>query len=368
LEYNDILFIKEEAMTVFVGKAKNILRPIKHILIDTKQNIENLLIPMIANSGFFSSLFYTFFSTQFYREHQSVLHGRIKYKRSLNDIEESCALLRRNVHRLEKGLIMSPRRAIFASGYIGETVDCFLKAITSEGLCNNEKKWAEDVITEYFSVVDDDAKIKDSRAKFTHVSSLVETSSVPYKYSELPKRVVSYDELMTTFKRRRSVRWYKDAHVPKALIEKVVSAASLAPSACNRQPFKFHTVYETDLATEIADYAMGTAGWSHSINTLLVVVGNLGAYPNERDRHVIYIDGALASMQLMLACEALGLASCPINWPDIEKLEKKMAKALKLEPYERPIMLISVGYPLEDGGIPYSDKKTPKILIKEVYK
>jgi nitroreductase len=70
----------------------------------------------------------------------------------------------------------------------------------------------------------------------------------------------------------------------------------------------------------------------------------------------------------MLASEALGLASCPINWPDVEKLEKKMAKALKLEPYERPIMLIAVGYPLEDGGIPYSDKKTPKILIKEVYK
>jgi hypothetical protein len=56
-------------------------------------------------------------------------------------------------------------------------------------------------------------------------------------------------------------------------------------------------------ASEVAATAMGTAGFSNNIPALIAVVGDLSAYPAERDRHVIYIDGGLATMQLMLAFE-----------------------------------------------------------------
>jgi len=39
---------------------------------------------------------------------------------------------------------------------------------------------------------------------------------------------------------------------------------------------------------------------------------------------------------------------------------------LKLPAYKRPIMLISVGYAQRDGLIPYSAKKSTKILRKEI--
>lgn len=67
---------------------------------------------------------------------------------------------------------------------------------------------------------------------------------------------------------------------------------------------------------------------------------------------------AEASMQLMLALDTLGLASCPINWPDVERLERKMDKFLQLQPWQRPVMLIAVGYPDPTGGIPFSAKKS----------
>ena len=57
---------------------------------------------------------------------------------------------------------------------------------------------------------------------------------------------------------------------------------------------------------------------------IVQVVGNLAAYPLERDRHLIYIDSALASMQLMLAAETLGLSTCPINWPDVDFAEQNI--------------------------------------------
>ena len=37
--------------------------------------------------------------------------------------------------------------------------------------------------------------------------------------------------------------------------------------------------------------------------------------------------------------------------------EKRLAKLLELRPYERPVMLIAVGYADENGGIPYSQKR-----------
>jgi nitroreductase len=147
-------------------------------------------------------------------------------------------------------------------------------------------------------------------------------------------------------------------------IERAVKAASLAPSACNRQPFRFYTTIDTDKASEIAQCALGTAGFSQNIPSIIAVVGDLSSYPSEQDRHVIYIDGALAAMQLMLALETLGISSCPINWPDIEDRERLLSKKLSLSYYERPIMLIAIGYADPEGGIPYSQKKTETEIIK----
>src|SRR5690606_22332573 len=112
----------------------------------------------------------------------------------------------------------------------------------------------------------------------------------------------------------------------------------------------------------VAKLAMGTSGFVENIQTLIVVVGDLSAYPFERDRHCIYIDASLASMQLMLALETMGLSTCPINWPDIESREMKMQEMLSLPHYLRPVMLIAVGYADKDGGIPYSQKKSSQTL------
>ncbi len=54
----------------------------------------------------------------------------------------------------------------------------------------------------------------------------------------------------------------------------------------------------------------------------------------------------------------------PVNWPDIEALERKMEKLIDLEDDERPLMLIGVGYADPNEKIPYSQKKSPGYLIR----
>ena len=339
------------------------------IWLRTKLEFLNLMIGgFFAKSRWTAALYYVLFSRQFDREHKAVLQGRLVYKQSLTKVGRSSALIRRNIHRLEKGLIMRPRRAVFASDYIVETLEVYQKAVQQGTLSDAELTWATDVLTEYFSVVEDNVVIAKARALFRSCApgSNATPVCVPYAHSSLAETSVSFADLLALFKRRRSVRWYQQKPVAPELIRQAVNAATFAPSACNRQPYRFDLLSEPADAAEIARCAMGTAGFADNIPCLIVVVGDLSCYPAERDRHVIYIDASLAAMQLMLALETLGLSTCPINWPDIEQREAVLQQKLGLAYHERAVMLMAVGYADPDGGIAWSQKKTDELLVREV--
>jgi nitroreductase len=193
----------------------------------------------------------------------------------------------------------------------------------------------------------------------------VEDRSVPAARATYPDAGVSYEQFVALVRRRRSVRWFEQRPVPRELVMQAVEAAAQAPSACNRQPFLFRYFGEPVDAARVAGIAMGTAGYAQNIPALVVVLGDLGCYPEERDRHVAYIDASLAAMQFMLALETLGLASCPINWPDIEHRERAMAHELELPWHLRPVMLLAIGYAEPAGGVPFSAKKTGVALLRE---
>lgn len=327
-----------------------------------------LLVRIGASNGFFASVYYTLFSRKFYREHKAVLQARLEFARRVKLPHKTSARLRRNIHRLEKGLIMRPRRPVFAEAYIDETLNAYQAALQSKTLCARELGWATDVLSQYFAVVSDNVVIAKARQRFSNLTANTEVSgtAVPYAHHSLPENPVTFDALHTLFQRRRSVRWYQQKAVETALVQKAIDAASLAPTACNRQPYQFYLINNSQKAAEVAKCAMGTVGFADNIPCLIVVVGDLSAYEAERDRHVIYIDAALASMQLMLALEALGLQSCPINWPDEEARERDMAFKLGLDYWQRPVMLLATGYAEPNGGVPYSQKKPATQLIREI--
>lgn len=339
---------------------------------------DRTVLSMVHRSSILTDLYYLV-TRNFSDEHLAVLKGRKAYYESLRNIGSSCALLRRNIHRLEKGLIMRPRRDIFAEGFIEETVNCYCEAVKASSLENDELKWATDVLEQYFDVVGESPVT--TRAKRLYVSVRVslpvklEASSTlsnvtdkfsPYCHQKLPKTDVDFDALMKLFVRRRSVRWYDDKPVPYDLLVKAASAASLAPSACNRQPYRFLFCNSKEKVVAIAKCAGGTDGFAANLPAIIAIVGDLSSYPFDRDRHLIYIDGSLAAMQMMLALETLGLSSCPINWPEVVSRERKIRNIVKLEDYERVIMLMAVGYADRQGGIPYSQKKTDRLILEDI--
>jgi nitroreductase len=340
----------------------------KRLIRDLADCLDRLLLPLTSRSGIVASAHYLFLSRQFRREHRSVLAGRLAYEGGLQSPLRSSPLLRRNVHRLEKGLVMQPRQAVFAEDYIEETVAELARLRASGGLDPIEDKWAADVLAEYFLVVTDTPPISRARARFEQLGLRTvkkpESASTPRPRAHAPLSGVSYEQFLGLCRQRRSVRWFEQRRVPADLVSKALDAAAQAPSACNRQPFLVRYFDDPADAHRIASIAMGTTGYAQNVPAIVVLLGDLSCYPEERDRHVVYIDASLAAMQFMLALETLGLASCPINWPDIEVRERAMAEALDLPWHIRPVMLIALGYPDPQGGVPFSAKKQSQSLLR----
>ena len=327
------------------------------------------MIRRLSRSGTLSSLYYGTIASAFSREHAAVLAGKIEYE-DRHASGQQRYLLRRNVHMLEKGLSMRPRRDVFALEYIEATVAAYRSLAlglppTSE---DRELQWASDVLTAFFDTAASHPVLDAARRNFQALPPGADPRAhdgplAPYARKLGPTSPVGFDDFLQLTEQRRSVRWFEQRPVPRPLIENAANAASLSPSACNRQPFRFRIFDDPELVQQVASIPMGTRGWVHNIPAFAVVVGDLAAFFSERDRHLIYTDSCLAAMAFVLALETQGLSTCCVNWPDIPQREEQMAKVLGLSRHQRPVMCIAMGYPDPAGLVPFSHKHAPLDLL-----
>jgi nitroreductase len=301
------------------------------------------------------------------RERRYVRRGIQAYKRSVDSGTDSY-LLRRNVHRLEKGLTMRPVRNQFATDYIRETVDAFHGGVTSGVLApeHPEFNWMYSVLSAYFqaTAASSHRAIVRSRRTFHDTLAAIdagEPETGPHPAVPLVP-TVKIDDLEALATGRRSVRWFTSEPVSRDLVDRAVQIGAESPTACNRQPYRFEIFDDPISTSKVAAIPMGTDGYDHQIPGLIVIIGNLAAFFDQRDRHLIYIDGCLAAMGLVYGLEAQGVNSCCINWPDLPDREAQMQKLLGLKPYERVVMLIAYGYAEPNALVPFSAKR----LIEEL--
>ena len=141
-------------------------RTIIDLLLIIIGTIDIQLSAVASKSRFLSVVYYSIFSWEFSREMQAVLKAKISYSQSLSGANPTSFLLRRNIHRLEKGLIMRPRRTNFGESYVAETVNHFKLCLEREVLTDSEYEWTVNVLNEYFVSVKSNASIAEARALF----------------------------------------------------------------------------------------------------------------------------------------------------------------------------------------------------------
>lgn len=304
-------------------------------------------------------IYKTILSDGMRRERRAMIAGQREFTRRGNT-DAQVYRLRRAVHMLEKGLTMRPLRSTFAVDYIERAVQDYVDLrVAASPFSPEELEWAGEVLRRYFDATSrsQDPAVAAARRLFQHHEGGGATSERGPSTPRVSDSIIEVSALEALARQRQSVRWFTDAAVPRSVVDQALEIAAEAPTACNRQPYRFHIFDEPDLARAVAAVPMGTAGYASSISSIVVLVGDMSAFADDRDRHLIYIDGCLAAMSFILGLEAQGISTCCINWPDLADRERAMADLLGLNPWEKPIMLIAYGYADDTGLAPYSQKK-----------
>ncbi len=354
---------------------KKLKRTVKNLLAivwirKTYELVNRFVLELAAANRLFATLYSIIGLLTFNREQYAILRARRNYYRNLSKKRRSHVELRRNIHRLEKGILMRPRRDVFARDYIYETVEYYERAVlqyksSPDSIDELELTWANDVLRKYFSLIKaDDNAVNAAKLKFESLKDYYSSraSNFPYERADGVKSDIRYSQLLKLSQQRRSVRWFLDKKVSRKLLDQAMMVARQAPTACNRLPYEFKIFDDPKLVRKVANIPFGASGYANNVPVIIVVVGKLSDYFSPRDRHAIYIDSSLAAMSFMLALETLGLASTVINWPDFEPLERKMQKSLNLDYDERVVMLMAVGYPDPKGMVACSKKKSLNVV------
>jgi nitroreductase len=153
-------------------------------------------------------------------------------------------------------------------------------------------------------------------------------------------------DVMNAIKTRKSVRAYLDRPVEDEKLNVVLEAARLAPSASNRQEWRFVVVREHETRKKLAAVAGGQAFVAEA-PVLIVACAETDGHVMRCGQPCYPIDVAIALDHMTLAAVELGLGSCWVGLFD----EKKVKEILHIPDGIRVVELMPLGYPSDPAAI-----------------
>jgi len=228
------------------------------------------------------------------------------------------------------------------------------------------------------------------------------TAETPPVYAglPLPDRREFDDETMLTearafrdlMKTRHSVRDFTDQPVPREVIETCISAAGLAPSGANQQPWHFVAISDPAMKARVRAAAEeeerrfydggGGDEWLAALEPIgttadkphltiapwLIVIfaQRWGMRNGEKIKHYYVPESVgIATGMLITALHTAGL-SCLTHTPNPMKFLNEMCDR---PDSEKPVMILTVGHPADNAVVPaIAKKKKPLVEILTLMK
>jgi FMN reductase (NADPH) len=156
------------------------------------------------------------------------------------------------------------------------------------------------------------------------------------------------DAFMALLEGRRSTRMFKERPVPRELLERLVRAATLLPTACNRQLWHFIAVTDPTLKTKMSKLSDAQQSYLYDAPVLIAVFYDT-SLENRNPCNTAEVGVGLAIGGLLLAAEAHGLGAIYLG--GIRK-PSGISKALGVPPFLRCFGLVCVGWRDDDPPAP----------------
>lgn len=207
---------------------------------------------------------------------------------------------------------------------------------------------------------------------------------VPYRPDRLDQQagLERGKALYAHLDRRRSVRFFSDAPVPRAMIETAIRAAGTAPSGAHQQPWTFVAISDPARKARIREAAeheekisyeggrmpeewrealrpLGTDWRKPYLDTvpwIVVVFAQLhGFHDDGRRKKHYYVQESvgIACGLFIAALHEMGLSTLTHTPSPMGFL----SELLERPKHEKPVILFPIGYPTDDAVVPELDRK-----------
>ncbi len=175
--------------------------------------------------------------------------------------------------------------------------------------------------------------------------------------------------VMKAIRERRSIRKYEENPVPKEAIDELLSAATMSPSAMNRQPWDFIVVTDRKMIKELSDRVkkqMRLVGYAQKYAERFTGGEDLVFYSAPllvlvtapKDYEWAGLDCGILAQTMFLAAYSLGLGSCFIGFARMLNKDGEALEMLGVPPDREICAPLIFGYPAEKKEAP---ERKPKI-------
>jgi nitroreductase len=146
--------------------------------------------------------------------------------------------------------------------------------------------------------------------------------------------------LLPEIQNRRSIKSFKPAPVEKDKLDRILEAGRLAPSAKNRQEWRFIVMRDKSLREQVQEAAFGDEKVGEAPVIIALCTTNI-EYVMPNGQLSYPIDLAFAAAFMTLQAQAEGLGTCCHS-----TFDEQMIRDLISVPYSmRIVLLLLVGYP-----------------------
>ena len=168
-------------------------------------------------------------------------------------------------------------------------------------------------------------------------------------------------DVSEAIRKRQSIRAYKDEPVPEEKLERILEAARLAPSASNRQSWKFIVVKDVQRRRELGIAASGQS----FVGEAPVIIAAIATEPKgmmtcEVPRYAV--DLAIAVEHIALTAVEEGLGTCWIG----AFSQKKVKEILEVPEQYQVVTILPLGFPRQEERIKVR-KSTKEIVCYETF-
>jgi nitroreductase len=162
-------------------------------------------------------------------------------------------------------------------------------------------------------------------------------------------------ELLPEILRRRSVRSFTAKPIEKEQIDRILEAGRLAPSAKNRQEWRFVVVQKKETRERIQEAAFGQEHVGEAAAIVAVCTTNID-YRMPNGQLSYPIDLAFAACQMALQAVHEGLGTCCVTTYDEQEVREIITAPFSM----RVVLLLLLGHPAEQPAAEPGPRKPMK--------